>query len=164
MKFTYKLFDNIFFSIFLLVVMTAFIFSNSSVTAEVSSNESSKVVEIVTEIIEKTNIKIDEADIVKTVRKTAHFSEFFALGAVCYYLRFVISKHPIKLFSIGLLYGIFVALIDESLQYTSVGRSPEVIDVWIDVVGFCFAYFLFMVLFALISKKLVKPKVTHQAS
>ena len=92
MKAFYKIFDNIYFGIFLLLAVTAFIFSHSVVSADVSSGQSSTVVDVVTDIMESVNIEVSENTIVKTVRKTAHFSEFFALGAVCYYLRFIISK------------------------------------------------------------------------
>lgn len=163
MKTACKIFGNIYFGIFLLIVATAFIFSHSLVSADVSSGESGKIVDIITDVMDSVNIDVDENKIVKTVRKTAHFSEFFALGAVCYYLRFIISKHPLKGASFGVLYGIVVSLVDESLQYGSVGRSPEVLDVWIDVAGFCFSFFAFMLVFYLISKRL-KSRAKRQES
>ena len=164
MKIVDKIFGNIFVGILLLVAVTAFIFSHSVVSADVSSGESGKVVDIVKDVMESVNVEVDENVIVKTVRKTAHFSEFFALGAVCYYLRFIISKHPTKGFSLGALYGFLIALVDESLQYNSIGRSPEVLDVWIDVLGFSFSYFAFMLVFALISKRLISSRAARQES
>ncbi len=162
MKTICKIFDNLYFGIFLLIAVTAFIFSNSAVSADVSSDESGKVVEIVTDIMQSVNIDVNESTIVKTVRKTAHFSEFFALGAGCYYLRFIISKHPVKGFSFGLLYGILASLADESLQYGSTGRSPEVLDVWIDIFGFAFSFFVFMLIFSIIAKKMIKSRASRQ--
>lgn len=161
MKAFYKIFDNIYFGIFLLLAVTAFIFSHSVVSADVSSGQSSTVVDVVTDIMESVNIEVSENTIVKTVRKTAHFSEFFALGAVCYYLRFIISKHPSKRALPGLIYGIFVALVDESLQFNSAGRSPEILDVWIDIAGFAFSYFALMLIFHLLFTRF---RQAHRAS
>ena len=48
MKAFYKIFDNIYFGIFLLLAVTAFIFSHSVVSADVSSGQSSTVVDVVT--------------------------------------------------------------------------------------------------------------------
>ncbi len=164
MKTLYKIFDNLYFGILLLLAVTAFIFSHSLASAENSSNESGKVVDIVTEIMDSANIEVNENTIVKTVRKTAHFSEFFALGAVCYYLRYIITKHSSTGFSLCLIYGILTSLIDESLQYNSAGRSPEVLDVWIDIAGFSFSLLILMFVFSIISKKMFKAREVRQES
>lgn len=161
MKIFYKIFDNFYFGIFLLIAVTAFIFSHSLASAETSSNESGKVVDMVTEIMDSVNIEVKEATLVKAVRKTAHFSEFFALGAVCYYLRLIVTRHHTKGSLLCLIYGILISLIDESLQYNSVGRSPEILDAWIDIIGFSASFFAFMLVFSLI---FLKSQATRQAS
>lgn len=149
-----NLFQNKIFALILLILCTAFIFSNSLTSAEQSSSQSAVVVDRVVEILNEVGVKANEETVVKVIRKTAHFSEFFALGAVCYYFRYLISKHPYKLSVNFILYGVITALTDETLQYTSLGRSPEILDVWIDVSGFLVSFSAMLFVFTFIYFKL----------
>ena len=67
------------------------------------------------------------------LRKLAHVLEFAALGATLTLVRARLNKH----WSLLLLTGVTVALIDETLQLFSSGRAGMVTDIWIDMGGFC---------------------------
>ena len=71
------------------------------------------------------------------LRKLGHFSEFFLLGLVSTLTgttgrRKLASNLPVILYT-----GLAVAVADETIQYFSPGRSPEVRDILIDYSGFC---------------------------
>ena len=69
-----------------------------------------------------------------TIRKLAHFSEFFLLGAEMYHLA-AESKRTGAAAAAGVLLRCnFCALIDETIQIFS-GRGPDIKDVWLDTFG-----------------------------
>ena len=112
-----------------LLMILAFIWGNSMLKAENSSELSGGLFELIKTLpwIGKISV-INEA----LLRKMAHFGEFFLLSAALYgAYRGRISKWT------HLLVGLGVALIDETIQLSSSGRAAQVRDVWIDFAGFC---------------------------
>ena len=113
--------------------IVCFIWGNSVLSSQLSSSLSIAVGEFFASIF-------GTGDGVSTVgglsvRKMAHFTEFAALGAVASLLfkRFLKNKGT---YVLGLaLCGIFVALMDETIQIFS-HRGSSVRDVWIDLFGY----------------------------
>ena len=68
------------------------------------------------------------------LRKLAHFSEFFLLGAEMYLLAAEYKRTGAAASAGVLLRCNFCALIDETIQIFS-GRGPEIKDVWLDTFG-----------------------------
>ena len=124
------------------VFMTAFIFSNSIKNGSASTEQSSKVVEVVQQVAAAIapDSKIANATgeaydrLHDIVRKLAHVSEFTLLGAL--YSLSVSSfsfKKRIQIFPcIGV---ILVGLADEILQSFSPGRAFEWKDILLDTTG-----------------------------
>lgn len=73
------------------------------------------------------------------IRKAAHFTEFVILG---FFLTLELGAFVKKMWK-SLIYplfaGLLAALVDETIQLFSLGRSSEVRDVWIDFAGVFFA-------------------------
>ena len=118
-----------------MVLTVAFIYSKSMKSKEASSAESSKVGEIIAEII-PPETTIGDA-IQRNLRKIAHFSEYGALGIeVSLYILFFTKKRVRNGLTSPIL-GLVVGFIDETIQIFY-DRGPSIGDVWIDVGGFCF--------------------------
>jgi len=83
------------------------------------------------------------------IRKLAHFTEFFLLG-ITWSITFIFFRISIwKL----IIFGLFIALFDEFIQFFSENRGPSIIDSLIfDFPGFV----LGSLIFQLISKKNTK--------
>lgn len=73
---------------------------------------------------------------VTVLRKVAHFTEYFILGAL--YAK-ADPDMPLDLLEIGLL----VPFLDEGLQAFIDGRGSSIFDVMIDLAGYCFGLWLF---------------------
>ena len=71
------------------------------------------------------------------LRKLGHFSEFFLLGLVSTLTGATGRKKLTSNLPVILYTGLAVAVADETIQYFSPGRSPEVRDILIDYSGFC---------------------------
>lgn len=71
------------------------------------------------------------------LRKLGHFSEFAALGFLLAWFFLLWGQRGIHRGTMPLLFVLLTALTDETIQSFSLGRSPSVIDVWIDVAGGC---------------------------
>ena len=135
-----------FFALVLVLVIAAtvaFIFYNSSLPPEKSSEQSGAVGGIIAEIIPpETELG---GFLQKYIRKIAHFTEYGLLGIelalMCVFL--VKRRMPFALGS--LFFAGTVALVDETVQIFS-ERGPTVSDIWIDIGGFLFfsalAYFV----------------------
>jgi len=126
----------------LTVLWLGFIFSNSLRDAEASRAQSEQVQQVVNEVIETLGGEGDVPQ--KTVRKSAHFVEFFILGvlltadALC----LLSFKRPMLSFcvawlSLGMaaLLGILSAVADELIQLTSAGRACDWRDMLTDALG-----------------------------
>ena len=139
------------------VLILAFIWGNSLLSAELSSQVSRAVGEFLAGIL-------GEGDGVSTmggvsVRKIAHFVEFAALGIVSsLILNFMIANVWNRV-SVSALLGLFIALTDETIQIFS-GRGSSVRDVWIDVSGYLFGCLIVFVV--LLLTKNIKRKSEKQ--
>lgn len=112
----------------LIVVCLGFIWINSFFPADVSS-ELSGTVERILRAIFGENIPITEG----ILRKLAHGAEYAAFGmAISVFLYEKLTK---KLSLIGFC-GLGAAVLDETIQLFSDGRSSQVRDIWIDFSGF----------------------------
>ena len=120
-------------SLVVLILLTiGFIFVQSMLPPEKSSEESDAVGEIIGEIIPPETKPGEFIQI--NIRKLAHFFEFALLGVELslYAVLFLREKGFIlKTYAASL----FVALVDETIQIFS-GRGPAIFDVWLDFFGF----------------------------
>ena len=140
--------------IIITLLWLGFIYSNSLKTGTQSSEQSGKVHQIVNEVADK--VGIDEPISEKTVRKTAHFTEFAVLGflvcadLVCFGI--VTPKRKLYISCLLSLTAIPISAIfasaDELLQNFSEGRRPSVTDVLIDTSGAAAATAVFIAFFA----------------
>ena len=79
-----------------------------------------------------------------SIRKAAHFTEFAVLGGL------MLASLPVRGLSGAserLLAGLLAAMIDESIQLFSPGRSGQITDVWLDLAGFLTGWLLIRLLF-----------------
>lgn len=67
------------------------------------------------------------------IRKIGHLSEFGVLGLQIAMFNYDTIK---KYLSSIVLYGLFVALVDETIQLFVEGRCGQITDVWIDLIGY----------------------------
>lgn len=118
--------------ILLMACTVAFIFVNSALPPEQSSEQSDAVGNFIGQIIPPdTDLG---AFVQQYLRKIAHFTEYGLLGIeIALYILAFERKRAVVLHSIAVPFA--VGLIDESIQMAS-GRGPSIGDVWIDVGGF----------------------------
>lgn len=115
-----------------LVWCIGFIFSNSLEVGSVSSVRSRHVMQIINELLHKVHLgPLSE----HMIRKMAHFAEYMLEGFLLMLCLRVYTRHFVRHISWPLLGGMSTALIDETLQRWSAGRSSQVLDVWIDMAG-----------------------------
>lgn len=69
------------------------------------------------------------------LRKLGHFCEFGLLGFVSAWFFLLQGQKGIHRAAMPLLFTVLTAVTDETIQSFSRGRTPSVIDVWIDVAG-----------------------------
>ena len=81
------------------------------------------------------------------LRKAAHFSEFALLGLL-YGSRHALVRGNVPFHLMG--FGLAVACIDETIQVFTPGRASNLIDVWIDTLGFALGL---VVIHLLLTKK-----------
>ena len=115
-----------------------FIFWQSSLTAELSSQESNQIVLLLADLLHA------DVDVVSfCVRKGAHFTEYLVLG-MCLWLtaRDVLARRLERIarqvtpsFLVPWAIGAFYAVTDEIHQYFVPGRSCELRDMLIDTFG-----------------------------
>ena len=131
--------------ILLSVLTVHFIFSRSLHNAQTSALESGSIVNFLGAFFAKIGMTQDQADFF--VRKMAHFFEFFIMGI---FLTLAVRKNSRRTLAKNLFFVLFlllaVPICDESLQYVSPGRSPEVKDVLLDFAGaFCGFLLVFLI-------------------
>lgn len=131
------------------ILATIFIFSNSLKSAQLSSKDSSVIVDIIKNAAKSLGAEVNESfvgSLTVIVRKAAHVSEFalqaFLVSLFLRSLGFSLwEKAPA-----ALLCGLLTACTDEAIQLLSPGRASLVTDVFIDfigvIIGFCAAFAL----------------------
>ena len=137
------------YSLLLLIAATLiFIFTNSLLPPEVSSEESDAVSEIL-EVILPEDTEIQEF-VIGNIRKIAHFTEFAVLGAEIFALLALESLSIGKCGMYTSFGSLFLAFIDETLQIFS-KRGPTILDVWIDFLGAACSILLGLIILFLIN-------------
>lgn len=134
MKTKYGKILKICFSVLILATLL-FIFINSALPPETSSEQSGKVEDIITSII-PADTTLGEF-LVKYLRKIAHFTEYGLLGIEFALMIMLLSDKRGRHALLSLTVPFFVGFTDESIQILS-KRGPSISDVWIDVGGFIF--------------------------
>ena len=118
--------------IIIIILNLAFIYTQSLIPPEKSSQESDAVGGIISEIIPPDTP--EGKFVLENLRKIAHFTEFAFLGFfVSLYI--IIYERRVRRALLSAPAALILALLDETLQYLS-GRGPLVSDVWIDFFGF----------------------------
>lgn len=124
--------------IILLIFTLCFIWGNSLLPASVSEDFSGRVNDLVNMIWHTIDHKVGSGGD-GVLRKVAHATEFAVLGMETLALfQYDFKRKWTSVF----LCGIGTALIDETIQLFTVGRSGEVRDIWIDFTGFLFGVLL----------------------
>ena len=150
----------------LIIICVAFIFYNSLKPAEQSIKESGRVAGV----IEKAVAAIYKGNPPENVtyffkitfgnvlRDCAHFFEFFILGilVMLYSDKFRISVF--RRFIFALLFCIFIALVDETIQLFSLGRAFEFYDLALDGLGSMVGIILIFLLWRIIKSKKVSKQ------
>lgn len=132
--------QRLFFQLMTILIMF-FIWSNSLQPASASSSMSTGILAMLQDLwlqIFKESFPVSH----HLLRKLGHFSEFLLLGIFAT-LGILTGKKAIQPLKYKALYfGLLTALIDETIQYFSPGRSPEVADILIDYSGFCCGFLI----------------------
>lgn len=113
----------------LLILWMAFIFYMSSCNGNVSSDQSGTIAYVLHNIL-----GINYSDkLIFIIRKCAHVSEFFILGILVINL---VSKYNVKhIYLISFIICVLYSSSDEFHQLFVSGRSGQVTDVLIDLIG-----------------------------
>ncbi len=133
----------------LLVLCVSFIFYNSFLSKASSRSISVKVTEQINKVTASVGVKPATDN---TIRKIAHFIEFFALGIFMF--GFSASRRKNKFINAVwcAVISLLVALTDETIQVFS-NRGSSVKDVWLDAISSTAAVFIFYLILFLISRK-----------
>ena len=117
----------------LFVACVLFIWHNSMESAAASSARSGRVTEMVNQVLSE----LGGGNVTEHfVRKLAHFSEYGVEGVLTVLLFMIYYLKPGGRVCAMLLTGMFTAVVDESIQFFSAGRSPGIGDICIDMAGF----------------------------
>lgn len=125
-----------------------FIFSNSLKGGDESAKQSGAVVEVVRPSVEQilpaVKVEPTEDNVVRFVRKAAHFLEFALLGFLCCVTARYFTKKKSVFLTVPFGYCVLTALADEGIQLFSQGRAGRFTDVLIDsggaLTGLLFAF------------------------
>ena len=115
------------------VLMIAFIFWQSSLDADVSSEESGSLLETLNRFLSSLGISPFLSD--HLIRKAAHFSEYFILGTLLFCTMKVWLDRDVLVLIYPAGAGLLTASCDEFIQLFSNGRSGELKDVLLDLAG-----------------------------
>ena len=146
---------NLFFIILTVfaVLLTIFIFNNSSKTGVESQESSDYFVDKIDRIIFGFNVSIKPETLSIIIRKSAHFLEYFLLSGLAFsalYLK--TSNAAVSLLSIP--YCLAVAITDEFyFQASASGRSPEWRDFFIDASGAVLAVVIIILIAKMAAKR-----------
>ena len=136
---------------FLTLLFVLFIWSNSLQPASTSSSISSGIFATLQDFWIQTFYRPFPVSH-HLLRKLGHFSEFLVFGVLATVTAFT-EKNDSRLLKYKTLYfGLLTAFIDETIQYFSPGRSPEVTDILIDYAGFCCGFFIICLTLKILKK------------
>jgi len=120
----------------IIAILLCFIWGHSMTNAEVSGAESEMMLNVFAPFLELFLGKGSVTD--HLIRKTAHFTEFAALGFFIAWFSLLCGRKRVKDMYNCLLNAIAVAVMDESIQLLTPGRAGLVKDVLLDVSGAAF--------------------------
>ena len=127
----------------LTVAMIGFIFSNSMADADDSSEQSGALLRWINGVLRSVGLgELSE----HFIRKTAHFTEYFVLGALLSATAFAYLRRRGRMLCAALPAGLAVAVIDELIQLSSAGRSCEIGDMALDFCAVLAASLLVMLI------------------
>jgi len=138
----------------LIALTVGFIWINSCFSKAVSSGESEGLFKLIKPIFDAI---FGEGVITHGFfRKMAHFGEFGLLGIEINLLYIELFGENRKKIFQAVRLGLYVALIDETIQVLS-SRGPAIVDIWIDFAGYVTATLLLHMIFGAI-KSLKRQK------
>lgn len=140
-----------------IIATVTFIFYNSTLPPEQSSEQSGAIGDIIAGIIPPDTTL--GAFLQTYLRKIAHFTEFGLLGMLVTLLLFLADEKKIRHLTYSFTFAMTVGLADESIQIFS-GRGPQVEDVLVDVGGYIFFGILTVLAVGLIA--LIRAAVRHK--
>ena len=115
-----------------IVLTLAFIWGNSLLNREQSSDESAWVLQLVTPVLE---LFVGKGRVTEhLVRKLAHFAEFALLGFELLFWFSGVREKRKDMLLLAMAHSLFAALTDETIQLFS-ARGSQVQDVWLDFAG-----------------------------
>ena len=134
----------------LTLLLLCFIWGQSMLPQEQSSNESSRLMRIIKPALDP-NDRIDDGVFHHYLRKTAHFAEYAAMG-LCMSGFLMNLNWKRKSFRIPavILICILVASIDECIQLFAADRGPQVRDVILDSCGAAFGLAVYLLVSRLV--------------
>lgn len=148
-KKTSKSFKIIIFSI--TAALIAFAFVHSSMSADISGEESESVLEFLQNILRFFGFGTELTDHI--VRKAAHFTEYMAIGCMLTACAYSFNRAKPSRYSVHILFaGLATAVCDETIQLNVQGRSGQITDVLLDFVGVAAGFVLMLIVFALYRK------------
>lgn len=143
----------------LTVLSALFFISNSLASGDASTTQSGFFVSLVANNILHTSDPNILSVLTTIIRKLAHFTEFALFFG--FFNSFMISHTKYKnraYYFLTFFLILLLPLIDETVQYLSPGRTPQVYDIWVDAAGGIFGVVISGVIFMLVCKKLLKDK------
>ena len=137
----------------LVLLISVFIFVNSSMDYEASHSSSGAIADI----IRPGESLADREQTEFTIRKLAHLVEYFALAVSATALCVSVDRFcGRKFYGCALFYSLLVAVLDEYIQ-SFTGRGSAVSDILLDLVGITLGFLLTLAAFyvaVFIKKKL----------
>lgn len=134
-----------------LIAIVLFIFSNSLPSMEESAETSGRLLNTVNTVLDSVGLPKMESDTL--IRKTAHFVEFFVLGASLFGYTILTDKVRYNCSIYCAFASCLIAMADETIQYFS-ERGSLLTDVWLDLFGAVVAITLFHLIYSKRKKKI----------
>ena len=137
----------------LTVLLIAFIWGQSMLPRDVSSGESGWLMGLLKPLLDPKG-RIDEDVFDHYLRKTAHFTEFAALGFCMsgFLMNLQWKKRGLRI-PAAALSCVLVAAVDETIQRFSVDRGPHLRDVLLDSCGAIFGIIVFLLIWSIVRKR-----------
>lgn len=143
----------------LTVLSALFLISNSLQNGDASASQSVLFVRFIANNIIHTSDAKSVLTLTIIVRKLAHFTEFALLFGFFSSFMTICTEYRNRAYYFFTFFLILLLpLIDETIQYFSPGRTPQVYDIWVDAAGGIFGVVISNVIFKLVCKKLLKDK------
>lgn len=123
--------------ILIVIIYILFIYSNSMKVANVSSEDSGRILGIIHGLLSTFGVRafwLTE----HVLRKMGHFMEYTLLGILLYRCLRSIGLSGEKRWFIHIIIGYMVPFLDETIQLFVEGRSGQISDVWLDCAGIAF--------------------------